>query len=275
METTFDPADVAAYEHATWSRCAPGYRSGFAALTGQAIDALLDAARVDSESRVLDVGTGTADLPSAASDRGATVAAIDFSEAMVAEARRSHPDLDIRLASAESLPFGEGSFDAVIANCVLHHLADPHQALNEAHRVLVDGGPIACTIWAPPDTLEAFGLFFSAVAQHADVPNLPHGPLFGVTDADALEALFDGAGFQGFGIERLETVWPMASIDTLLQAFGAWADLDAIPNATRTAIESTIREHAGAYRSDDGFLIPNPMLIITATARPANGSNTG
>ena len=274
MDTTFNPADVAAFEHATWSRCAPGYRSGFAALTGQAIDELLDAARVDSGSRLLDVGTGIADLAAAASDRGATVSAIDFSEAMVAEARRSHTDLDVRLASADSLPFAEGSFDAVIANCVLHHLADPHQALTEAHRVLVDGGPIACTIWAPPDTLEAFGLFFSAVAQHANVPDLPHGPLFGVTDADTLEALFDGAGFQGFGIERLETAWPMASIDTLLKAFGAWADLDAVPTATRSAIEGTVREHASAYQTDDGLLIPNPMLIITASANPATRPST-
>lgn len=57
----------------------------------------------------------------------------------------------------------------------------------------------------------------------------------------------------------------MESIDTLIHAFGAWAQLDAIPTGTRHAIETTIRKQATAHQSDDGLLIPNPMLMITAT----------
>ncbi len=266
MDTTFNPAEIAAYEHATWSRCAPGYRNGFAKLTGQAIEALLDTTRVGPGSQVLEVGAGTADLAAAAAERGAAATAIDFSENMVAEARRAHPDLDVRLASAESLPFDDGSYDVVLANCVLHHLADPSRALTEARRVLIDTGRAAFTVWAAAESLDAFGLFFAAVAQHGDVPDLPHGPLFGVTDPETFDTLFEGAGFQDVAVTQLDSVWSMATVDPFLAAFGAWADLDSIPVDTRNAIEATVRERSAPYKRGDRLVIPNPMLLITASA---------
>jgi ubiquinone/menaquinone biosynthesis C-methylase UbiE len=43
-------------------------------------------------------------------------------------------------ASAEDLPFDDGSFDAVVATLVLCTVDDPGRALAEARRVLVEGG---------------------------------------------------------------------------------------------------------------------------------------
>lgn len=263
MPTTFDPADVTAFEHATWSRCAPTYRQGFAVLTGEAIEPLLDAVDVRSGHRVLDVGTGTGGLAAAARRRGAEVTAVDFSEAMVAEARRGHPDLQVRLASADALPFEDGSFDAVVGNGVLHHLADPDLALREARRVLVDGGRSAWTVWAEPASLAAFGLFFAAVEEHVAAPELPHGPLFGVADPDALAALLRAAGFVDVAVDLLGTSWSMESLDALLTAFEAWAQLDLLPVETQDAIAATVRRNAERHRSGNGFVMPNPMLRLT------------
>lgn len=265
MSTTFAPADVTAYEHATWSRCASTYRDGFAALTTGAVDPLLDAVVVGTDTRLLDVGTGTGIVAAAAQQRGASAIGIDFSDLMLDEARRSFGDVDFRTASADALPFEDGSFDAVVANVVLHHLGRPEAALEEAHRVLAAGGRIACTVWAGMETLEAFGVFFAAVEEHAGGTELPHGPLFGVADEPTLISLFTDAGFTDVTIDTVDTTWRMPSIEPLLRAFGAWAQLDAFPHQTHQAIEASVRSGAIAYATEDGLAIPNPMLLISAT----------
>lgn len=264
MGTTFTAADVAAFEHATWSRCAPGYANGFAILTAQSVEALLDRAGVSPGSRVLDLGTGTGVAAASVVERGASVVGVDFSESMITEARQAMPETEFRVASAESLPFEDRSFDAVVGNAVLHHLAEPGRSLGEAHRVLEPQGRIACSLWAEPESLEAFGLFFAAVEQYAGSAELPHGPLFGVTDSDALTSLFVDAGFSHVKVERLSTVWRMDSIDPLLQAFGAWAQLDSFPRETQKHIEDSVRSAAVAYEKIDGLEVPNPMLLISA-----------
>lgn len=265
MGTTFTAADVAAFEHATWSRCAPGYEDGFAVLTRGAVGPLLDATGVAAGTEVLDLGTGTGVAAAAIEERGASVIGVDFSEAMIGEARRRLPEIDFRVASADALPFDDGAFDAVVANGVLHHLAEPDRALEEAHRILGEGGRVGCTVWAEPESLEAFGVFFAAVEQHAGGAELPHGPLFGVTDDDALSSLFANAGFTDVTIERVPTIWRMESVDELLRAFGAWAQLDGFPKDVKSAIEDSVRSSARAYVAGDHLEIPNPMLLIAGT----------
>jgi len=265
MVSTYSPRDVAAFEHTTWSRCAPGYSEGFAALTGEAVGPLLEAAQIVRGSHVLDVGTGTGTAAASAARLGADVIGVDFSDAMIGEARGRWPDIDFRSAPVEALPFSDASFDAVVANAVLHHLGDPVLALREASRVLTPNGRIVCTVWAQPEKLEAFGLFFGAVERHAGAADLPHGPLFGVTDRETLEPLFAASSFVDIEIETMDVAWRMKSIDSLLQAFGMWAQLDSFPAPIRQAIEADVRDSAVKYMDDDGLSIPNPMLLISAT----------
>lgn len=56
--------------------------------------------------------------------------------------RGAAANLDFRVATAYSLPFEDGSFDAVFAHAVLEHLEDPEAALAEMARVLAPGGVI-------------------------------------------------------------------------------------------------------------------------------------
>ena len=93
---TFDPGEVDRFEHEVWSRCAPSYVESFGALTAEAIAPLLDAAGVTRGSRVLDVGTGPGLAAAAVVARGGEVIGIDFSEAMLAQARRRYPEIEFR-----------------------------------------------------------------------------------------------------------------------------------------------------------------------------------
>ncbi len=86
-------------------------------------------------SSVLDVGTGTGLFAEAFSHRGLTIAGVDASEAMVEAARKHVPDADLRVATAEELPFGDASFDLVFLGLVFHETDSPAHAVAEALRV--------------------------------------------------------------------------------------------------------------------------------------------
>lgn len=264
MEQAFDPQQVAEFENATWSRCAGGYMDGFGPLVSEAVDPLLDAVGVSNGSRILDVGTGPGLVAAAVVKRGGEAVGIDFSEAMLEEARRNYPDIEFRQASADALPFADGEFDGIAGNLVLHHLGSPEKALEEAARVLRKGGKAGFTVWGDLSKLEAFGLFFAAMGEQGSAEELPHGPLFGVSDFDVFHDMVRQAGFHDSDVTDLPIAWKMSSIDTLLGAFRDWANMDALPGGVRTAVEAAVRERAGAYESGGVLTIPNPAILVSA-----------
>jgi SAM-dependent methyltransferase len=163
----FDPASVRAFEHAGWQRVAAGYDATFARATAQFATVLLDAAGVTEGSEVLDLCCGTGLVTAAAAARGAVPTGLDFSAAMLAEARRAHPDLRFDEGEADALPYPDRSFDAVVANLGVHHVAQPEQA--EALRVLRPGGRLTFTGWAVPDDNVAWRLLFDAIRALGDL----------------------------------------------------------------------------------------------------------
>src|SRR4051794_11315153 len=92
---------------------------------------LADLAGVRAGHRVLDVGCGpgalTAEL--VARVRASGVAAADPSESFVAAARDRHPGVEVVQASAAQLPFPSLTFDATLAQLVVHFMPDPKQGL--------------------------------------------------------------------------------------------------------------------------------------------------
>ena len=84
-----------------------------------------------SGQRVVDVGCGPGALTTELVRRvGADgVSAVDPSEPFVAAAKERHPGVDVRLASAEQLPFGDDEFDRALAQLVVHFMADPVKGL--------------------------------------------------------------------------------------------------------------------------------------------------
>jgi malonyl-CoA O-methyltransferase len=92
---------------------------------------------------VLDLGCGTGRHALWLAAAGATVTAVDFSEGMLAEARRKPGADAVRFVAhdlARPLPFSDGSFDLVVSGLVLEHLADLGLFFREARRVLRPGG---------------------------------------------------------------------------------------------------------------------------------------
>ena len=112
-------------------------------------DALARAAGVTAESSVLDVGAGTGIgtrrlVELAGQER---VAAIDPSEPFASTLRERFPDVDVRLARAESLPFEDDTFDVGVALLVVNFMSDPDAGVAEIRRVTQPGGAVAACVW--------------------------------------------------------------------------------------------------------------------------------
>lgn len=112
----------------------------------RALQSCIDDSRLEQFS-LLDVGTGSADIPMAVAQhckrRGLKtfIAAVDISERNLRISRASlGVSLEIQLVRADSLklPFGASSFDFVTASLFLHHFRD-----DDVVRLLADFGRIA------------------------------------------------------------------------------------------------------------------------------------
>ncbi|HEX5414377.1 MAG TPA: methyltransferase domain-containing protein [Chloroflexota bacterium] len=120
---------------------------GGSALSLGALDRLLPAGDVEEPVRLLDVGTGAADLPEALDDwlrrrklRGQVIG-VDLSVEVLARGRerlgRRGADIPLAVADGIHLPFGDGAFAVAHCSFLLHHL-DPDDAvalLGELRRV--------------------------------------------------------------------------------------------------------------------------------------------
>ena len=262
--TGYTAEEVAKFENETWSRCANSYMAGFGPLVRAAIEPLLDKVSITAGERVLDEGTGPGLVAEAIAERQADVVGIDFSDAMLAVARQLHPDLDFKKASAEKLPFQDNEFDVVVGNFILHHSGAPEKVLSEAYRVLSKNGRMGYTVWADPAKLTAFNIYFSAIEEQAGSADLPHGPLFGISDFSVFHRMARQAGFRDTSVIELELSWQTRSLEPYLAAFRDWANLDAFPKELRNPIEASACEKAESYRVNGHYSMPNPGILISA-----------
>jgi arsenite methyltransferase len=106
--------------------------------------------RLEPGERVLDLGSGAGtDSLVAAQMVGpeGSVTGVDMTPEMLAKARAAAEELgagnaEFVEADAESLPFGDASFDVVISNGVIDLIPDKDAVFAELHRVLEPGGRI-------------------------------------------------------------------------------------------------------------------------------------
>jgi demethylmenaquinone methyltransferase/2-methoxy-6-polyprenyl-1,4-benzoquinol methylase len=103
---------------------------------------------------VLDVATGTGLVAAELVRRGFDVTGVDQSPEMLARAHRRFGDrVELAEASAESLPFGDASFDHLTVTYLLRYVEDPGTTLAELARVVREGGVIASLEFGVPGGL--------------------------------------------------------------------------------------------------------------------------
>jgi ubiquinone/menaquinone biosynthesis C-methylase UbiE len=115
---------------------------------------IFDQLKLSETARVLELGSGTAQLWMRNADRVPRewkIVLSDFSFGMLNESRANLASIErpfaIAQADAQALPFRDGIFDAVITNFMLYHVPDVPLAMREIRRVLIpDGSCCAATL---------------------------------------------------------------------------------------------------------------------------------
>ena len=232
---------------------------------------LCDAANITRGQRVLDVACGTGALTTAVAARvlpGGAVVGLDASPEMLAVARRKPADIEWHQGRAESLPFADASFDAVVSQFGLMFFDDRAEALREMQRVLRPGGRLAVAVCDAVDRSPGYASLASLLERLfgkpvADAFRAP----FVLGDAAALRALCADASLAEAGVEQRQGTVHFASIDALVSTeracawtLGGLLD-DAQFERLRREAQSTFMPFVDA-RGMVSFAMP--ALLITA-----------
>ncbi len=113
-------------------------------------------------AEVLDVGTGTADIPVRMLRRDARlrVVGVDLAGEMLRLAARKVADAglsaqcSLERVDGKALPFDAGRFDMVMCNSAVHHVPEPIALLRELARVVRPGGAVIVRDLIRPETTE-------------------------------------------------------------------------------------------------------------------------
>lgn len=229
------------------------------ALFGQWAAMLSDLAGLRAPMRVLDVACGTGVLARHAAarlDDPRLVAGIDPNPGMLEVARRLAPSIEWRQAAAESLPFAEASFDAVLSQFGLMFFGDRRQALHEMHRVLRREGIVAAAVWDALERNRVYAVEVEIVERIAGRRAAePLRAPFSLGEASALRAMVAEAEFASVDVSTVQGIGTFPSVRVLLEAdLRGWLPLMGIvlPEKQIAQILTEGEQALAAYVSDDG-----------------------
>ncbi len=267
---TSDLAALKIRQQAAWS-------SGNYAVVGTTLqivgEELCEALDLRSGSKVLDVAAGNGMVSLAAARRWCDVTSTDYVPALLesGKARASAEGLSIEFleADAESLPFGNAAFDAVVSTFGVMFTPNQAQAAGELLRVCKSGGKIGLANWTPEGFI---GQVFKTLGKYLPPPPGAKSPalwgsrarldeMFG-SDASSIKAEPRMFNFRYRSPEHFLDVFK-TFYGPVLKAFAA---LDA---ATRENLRNDL--HALVVRmnraGDGTMVVPSEYLEVVVTKR--------
>lgn len=215
--------------------------------------------------RMLDVGCGTGALTAELALRFGqeSITAVDPSPPFVQAVRERYPQVDAREASAEDLPFPDASFDAVLAQLVVHFLTDPVAGLMELQRVTRGGGTIAACVWDFAGEHSPLSVFWRA-AHELDLQVRDESLLPGAREGHLLE-LFASAGLRDVVEGVLEISREHSSFDEW------WAPYAGGVGPAGVYFASLDPDHRSELRERCRAELPSGSFVLSARAWAARG----
>jgi SAM-dependent methyltransferase len=219
-----------------------------------------DLAAVSPGQRVLDVGCGPGALTAELVRRTGPdmVSAVEPSASFAAAVRERLPGVDVRRSPAEQLPFPDGTFDAALAQLVVHFMTDPVAGLREMSRVTRPGGVVSACVWDHAGGRGPLSVFWQA-ARQLDPAAHDESDLAGAREGH-LATLFAQAGLDQTQVTTLTVQVRQAS-------FGDWWEPFTLGVGPAGAyVASLAPDRRAALREQCRQLLPAGPVEISATA---------
>lgn len=215
---------------------------------------------IGTRGRILEVGCGNGVMWAGRTDLlapGAGVYLSDISPGMLAESAAMYGDnqrFGYLLTDAESLPFGEGTFDAVMAHFMAYHLSSPEDALAEFYRVTRTAGVVGLLLPIEGSMSEIYALAHRIDARVPEKGRMQD--MFGDRDARAATAkLFSRVERKAFS-----NVLRVTSVDALVDYAGSYSIAPGVTLESRFYQEfakaaGAVIDREGAFNVTSGSVL--------------------
>jgi len=222
--------------------------------------------------RILDLSTGTGWTSRAVTRRGAGVVGVDIAADLLAAAREKAAaadlTIDYQIGDAESLPFEDGAFDAVVSTFGVMFASRPEAAAAELARVVRRGGRIALTTWKSDSNLFRM---FEVMKRYMPPPPTPapRSPFeWGKTVrlCELLAARFDLKFEEGVSYYREPS--GAAAWRTFVNGYGPTRMLAASLDADRrAAFEADFTAFHESFPTELGICVPREYWVTLGVRR--------
>lgn len=224
------------------------------------------------QERIIDVATGTGWTARRVAARGAQVVGVDLGADLIdaAKARATAEQLKIEfhVGDAESLPFENKTFDAVISTFGVMFVLKPEAAAVELSRICKPGGRLALTTWPADGTIAGL---FKVMKTYMATPATPAPPSpFEWGNRERVQQLL-GASFDlrfETGTTFLREPSGQAVWDLFVNGYGPTKTLASTldPQRLDSLKQDFIAYHDG-FKSDLGVAMPRDYLVTIGTRK--------
>lgn len=245
--------------------------------------AMIERLDIAEDQQHLDIASGTGEPGlsiARLSPKGRVVLTDLVAEMLDIAARRAQAqgitNVEMKVCSADDLPFDDGTFDSISVRFGYMFLPDLAKATAEFARLLKPGGRLCSSVWVKPEENPWTAIAMEAIATEAEVaPPDPDGPhMFRCAAPGYVSALYEGAGLRNVAEWDVDVelvarspaeYWEMMSEKVSI----AVAALQQVDEAAR----ERIREHAiakvGAFERDGKVRVPGVARCIVGTKEAA------
>jgi ubiquinone/menaquinone biosynthesis C-methylase UbiE len=230
--SNIDPKQFKEAQRKSWDSVAIGWQKWWKTFEKDAQNLsnhLVELAKINSSSKVLDIATGIGEPAITAAKKigsgNGHVLATDISPQMLSIARQRAASLglqdviEFKEGDAETISLPALAFDAVLCRWGLMLFQDFKASLSNIYGSLVNGGYLAAAVWASPDKVLFLSVSMNIVVKETRKPMPPSGTPgpFKLADQSIITNVLSECGFKDIAIERINVIFTFSSAEEYTQ----------------------------------------------------------